>query len=137
MNSRKNLQTELLRTMKWPLKKGSPEIEDLWVEFESITDDIAGPIFSYCKRGNVDYVFSGKHEGFKGIRTEADLIAWCNGVLKEFENKVDRLSTGTEKEVLHNKIKEIRELISHFYQSLTQASQENRRRSKENRRRSK
>lgn len=42
---------------------------------------------------NYDYVFQGKHECFKEIRSCEDFLSWCLNIIKTYKDKIKQVHT--------------------------------------------
>ena len=115
---------QLLPTLRWPRSLVTSEsFADFQIAYESATDALAGPMYNYYERGNVEYVFSGRHGAFQCLKTRSALISWCReiiGGLRQELNAVEILDevAKREQQVLLNRIREIEKLINLFDQCL-------------------
>lgn len=78
---------------------------ELWydVDLEMSREMLAGPFYSVTIYYNCDYVFEGKHEYFKEIRSCEDFLNWCLNIIKNYKSKIEQVDAigAIEKEDKH------------------------------------
>ena len=123
-NVKQAFRDKFWTTLRWPKSiTSSSALDELFIDFILASEAIAGPMFRYYERGNVDYVFTGRHQVFKNIKTRDQLINWCKQGIDKFKNQVNAVNVKNDrdtqdKKLLLQHISEIEEFIDLFDQCL-------------------
>ncbi len=59
------------------LRLATERAKDLRVDLETISDGLAGPLYSILVRGNCDYIFEDTKGRFPGVSTVDDFRLWA------------------------------------------------------------
>lgn len=66
---------------------------ELWYDVDLLMgrEALSGPFYIVDMYYNCDYVFEGKHECFKEIRSCEDFLNWCLSIIKCYKNKIKQV----------------------------------------------
>ncbi|WP_315118406.1 hypothetical protein [uncultured Clostridium sp.] len=71
------------------------KFNDLWYDVDMLLfrDALAGPFYQIHTHDNCDYVFEGKHESFKEIRSCEDFLNWCLNIIECYRNIINQVGS--------------------------------------------
>ena len=69
------------------------KFNELWYDVDLLMgrEALSGPLYHVDMYYNCDYVFEGKHECFKDLRSCEDFLNWCLNIIKSCKSKIDQV----------------------------------------------
>lgn len=104
----------------------SDKFKDLWSDLETISDTLAGPLYSIYENGECKYVFYSDNEVFAEINNLIDFLNWClhwvNLYRKEILNFIpDGLDENNDQKALLEKAQRLEELSYLAYKVISKS----------------